>query len=757
MNVLKAISIRAKIAWVVFSTSLIGVLLAVIGMVLYEWSALEQRSIDNLNALADMMSITLPGALSFNDPIRVYDTLSILEKKPEFLSWRVYDETGALFAANPRLDGKGPNPPAPSREGLFKSRNRIEIAKSLEFKKEKIGWIFLEFSVPNVSERLWAYTKILSPIFAAVLLIGAILSNMLRRQLAIPLLKLTEQTEKFARTHDHSIRMPDFGRDEIGILSLAFNQMLETIQNRETQLHQSHAMLRQAGLLAKVGGWELDAASNRMLWSEEIYNICELPPNTPLTEETIKQQMDKESGRALRAAIEKTLQTAIPFDMETMITTATQQKRWVRIIGAPDGSAKKSSRIWGSFQDITERKNAQETQAMLEKQLRQSQKMDAIGQLAGGVAHDFNNLLTVIIGNSYMLQDQSIFKADSQTLLQEVTEAADRAASLTRQLLAFSRKQTMQVCILDMNTILGSITKMLSRIMGEHISLECRLGADLPKMEGDPGMLEQVIMNLLVNARDAMQHGGRVVLETTKAVIDENSANLNRDARPGQYVCLTVTDSGCGMDAEVLTHIFEPFFTTKEQGKGTGLGLATVYGIVKQHHGWIDVASRVGEGTTFKIFFPASSSSLQTGNQSSGNHPIIHGHETIFIVEDEAAVRRLISSCLHQCGYHIIEASNGVEALGLWRLHSSKIDLLITDMVMPGGISGRELAMHLRASKPTLRVLFSSGYNPDTLSKEQSLETVDFFLPKPYNPATLTKSVRQCLDQKLVALGESPL
>jgi PAS domain S-box-containing protein len=388
-------------------------------------------------------------------------------------------------------------------------------------------------------------------------------------------------------------------------------------------------------------------------------------------------------------------------------------------------------------EDITQRKK-------LKEHLHQVQKMEAIGQLAGGVAHDFNNLLTVIHGNTQLvLMDASQLNEENRQCLKQVTEATERAGNLTRQLLAFGRKQDIQFQPLNLNEVIGNFTKMLKRVIGEHITLQCLYARDLPPIDADVGMIEQILINLIVNARDAMPEGGSIVVATEATHFDAALVESHPEAQPGQFVCITVSDTGTGIYPEYLPRIFEPFFTTKEAGKGTGLGLATVYGIVKQHQGWIEVSSQLGNGTTFKIFLPADASGElkplipQRPAVSAG------GHEKILLVEDDADVRMVARDVLEVSGYQIWEAANGLEALEIWKTNGAKIDLLLTDIIMPGGLNGRELADQLRREQPALKVVLMSGYSADRLGKLQGHNHV---LHKPFSLENLTETVRQCLD-----------
>ncbi|MBI4660078.1 MAG: PAS domain S-box protein [Verrucomicrobia bacterium] len=395
----------------------------------------------------------------------------------------------------------------------------------------------------------------------------------------------------------------------------------------------------------------------------------------------------------------------------------------------------------GTFSRI----QARETLRVAEEQLRQSQKMEAIGQLAGGVAHDFNNLLTVIQGHTGLLLMENGLSGRVTDAIGEIALSAERAANLTRQLLTFSRRQAMQPACLDLNQVVSSVTKMLQRILGEDIMLQVSYAPKLPWIKADQGMLEQVLMNLAVNARDAMPHGGRLMITTSELCADEDYRRTHPEVSVGTFTCLEVSDTGCGIPSEHLPLIFEPFFTTKEVGRGTGLGLATVYGIVQQHHGWIKVSSEVAQGTIFRICLPATEEK-PTGKTEINSMNIRGGRETIFIVEHNPSVRELARSVLERYGYAVLEASDGTSALNSWEEHKDRIDLLLTDLVMPNGMTGLELAEKLQADNPRLRVIYTSGYSADVVAPKFRLREEVNFLQKPYHVLTLARTVRQRLD-----------
>jgi two-component system cell cycle sensor histidine kinase/response regulator CckA len=397
------------------------------------------------------------------------------------------------------------------------------------------------------------------------------------------------------------------------------------------------------------------------------------------------------------------------------------------------------------FRDITDRKQAEAEKRLLEEQLRHSQKMEAMGRLAGGVAHDFNNLLSVVLNYTGFIKDSIDAQDPFYRDLEEIEKASKRAANLTRQLLAFSRKELAKPTVVNLNEVVAELDKMLRRAIGEDITLTCSFADDLWMTKIDIAQIEQVLVNLAINARDAMLAGGQLVITTSNQVISEEYARSRFDSTPGEYVMLSVSDTGMGMTPDIMEHLFEPFFTTKEKGVGTGLGLATVYGIVKGAGGQICVYSEPGVGSQFKIFLPHAHETAKRPNDVIADKKRVYGTETVLLVEDELQVRNLTERLLTMAGYKVLAASSADEALALMADHDGKIDLLLTDVVMPV-MSGRQLAKNLCGQRPGLRVLYMSGYADDIIDKHGVLEPGISFLAKPFSPEQLFGKIREALD-----------
>ncbi|MBP3960846.1 response regulator [Gemmata sp. G18] len=506
-----------------------------------------------------------------------------------------------------------------------------------------------------------------------------------------------------------------------------------TERNRsEEALRRSEALLRQAESMAHVAGWTYDARDGAYVSSEEGSRICECAPG-PHAGEELARRVHPDDRPRVDGALHRAL-AGVPFEIEHRLVVG-ERTKWVNVRGEPALDADgRIAGIIGVTQDVTERKR-------LEEHFRQAQKMEAFGQLAGGVAHDFNNLLTVINGYSDLLLG-TVSAADRPSL-DAIRDAGERAAGLTAQLLAFSRRAVLEPKVLDPNTVVDETGRLLRRLIGEDISLVTSLDPAVSRVRADPGQVGQVLINLAVNARDAMPRGGQLTIETRDVELDEEYARVHTGVLPGRYVLTAVADTGTGMSGAVKERIFEPFFTTKEVGKGTGLGLATTYGIIKQSGGHIEVYSEIGVGTTFKVYLPV----VDGGSASTSSDSVVvrGGTESVLLVEDQVNVRTFALLALQTYGYAVTPATDGRDALYLVGA-GAPVDLLVTDVVMPG-MSGRELAEVLRHRYPGLKVLFTSGYTDDAVVRHGVLEADAAFLQKPYTPMALARKVREVLDR----------
>ena len=514
----------------------------------------------------------------------------------------------------------------------------------------------------------------------------------------------------------------------------------------EEELRAKHELLEETQELANLGSYEWNARTNQLTWSDELYRIYGYSPQEiELSMETFLGHLHPDDLSFVRGKIHQACLDRSAFSMEERIlrrdgSTRTLDSRG-RVICDDSGQP---ARIIGACIDITERKRLEAERKRLENQFLQSQKMDAVGKLAGGVAHDFNNLLTIIIGYGDSILTGLPAEAPHREAIRAILDAGERAARLTQQLLAFSRNVVVEMKTIDLNEFVEKMTQMLRRLIEEHISLTLTLAPKLSPIKASPGQLEQLIMNLVVNARDAMSSGGQLRIQTRNYTLKVADLPTYPDLTPGDYVELSIADSGVGIEDEVTTQIFEPFFTTKEVGKGTGLGLSVVHGVVKQCGGGISLESKVGIGTTFRILFPALKEEFTSSEPSSAPRSF-KGNETILVVEDEIAVCKMVKMSLEANGYKVLQANGGQEAIQLAANFPGTIDLLLTDVVMPE-MSGQKVADAIKLQRPVIRVIYMSGYANEVVFGRGVTETAVEFLQKPFTTVGLTRKVRSVLD-----------
>jgi PAS domain S-box-containing protein len=530
------------------------------------------------------------------------------------------------------------------------------------------------------------------------------------------------------------------------VLTIAHN-VSEQRQGGEA-LKKSEASLAAAQRIARLGSWELDLAKGDALetaplrWSEETWRIFGMKPRPEaVTAEMFFKAAHVDDRKHVKSAMEEALRKKEPFELEHRILLPDGEVRIVRERAELTlNDAGDPLQLRGIVMDITAQKR-------LEERSSQSQKMDAIGALAGELAHDFNNVLTVTHGHALLLLGEKKLSKSGKESAQQIARTAESAAGLTQSLLTFSRRQDMQLRRIDLNQMLNSMTAMLERILGEGVTLQLKCYPQPAVVQADAGMLEQVLLDLAMNARDRMSKGGQLAIDVFPISLGPDNLASHPEGRSGKFICLSVADNGSGIEPDQLNRIFEPFASTKEAGKHAGLGLATVYGIVKQHEGWIEVESEPGNGATFRVYLPASREKDDDAGKKSAPQKVKGGTETILVVEDEEPVRELVCKVLTAYGYNVLEAISGTKAIELWKKSKDKVDLLLTDVVLPDELNGRELAERLRKSRPQLKVIFSSGYSQDIMGKDFTPQKGQVFLQKPYDLQKLAQTVRTCLDR----------
>jgi len=549
-------------------------------------------------------------------------------------------------------------------------------------------------------------------------------------QLEDQAVELEESTAEMEATNDEL-------QEAAADLEIANDEMRASAAALARRDHQ----FSEAQRIARLGSWEYDLAASLNIWSDEMRRVLGQPLESVASLDTIVGQVVENDRARVKALFDRALSHGDSFSIECRIRWPNDTVHTVLARGAASrDETGRPSRIVGTLQDVTERRQLQD-------QLQQSQKMEAVGQLAGGVAHDFNNVLTAIKSFSELISLELPESSPLRDDVREITAAADRAAALTRHLLAFSRRQMLQPVVLDPNGVVEGVTKLLARLIGVDVHCETALAPDVGHVLADPGQLEQVVINLAVNARDAMPDGGTLTLETANVTVDQRHASRLSGveaAEPGDYVVLTVSDTGEGMDRATQARIFEPFFTTKETGKGTGLGLSTVYGIVRQSGGYVSVYSEIGRGTTFRIYLPRVSGAVHV---QAAKPVVIHtpnGKSTILLVDDDEAVRMVATRILTRAGYTVLTAASPAEAESAWADHVGPIHLLMTDLMMPG-MNGGELATRLLESRKDTSVLYTSGYTNETVIRRGLIVPDVPFLAKPFTIDDVIRKVREAL------------
>jgi PAS domain S-box-containing protein len=762
------LSFKQALAGVTLAGSGLAVVLASVILVSLERARYRQESLADLVSLAQVLGASNAAALAFDDVKSAQENLDGSAANPQIVAAALYRPDGRPFATYQR-PGVASAAPAVVKEAMVQVDDAgwVAIVRTIADDGGVHGYVYLRADTRQTAEELKAFAFTVAGTMLVCLAAAFFLATRLHARIADPLQRLAEAAAQVAEGRDYSPRLPPARTREVQTLTDAFEKMVAQIGVREDALRASKEDLeervqeRVRDLRHEVQ--ERQSAERALRLSERKYRgIVETTNdwiwtidtafisvyNNPAVERILGYTPEEMVGRDLR---ELAHPEERPYLEKALASSIVARKGWSGVIlraqhrngqwrslesnGAPmfdDHGALVG--FQGSNHDMTERR-------VLEEQLRQSQKMEAVGRLAGGVAHDFNNLLGVIIGSSELVLRQDPAPAIAAKI-GDIRRAADRATGLTRQLLAFSRKQVLSPKVLDPAAAVAEFGRMLPRLIGEDIQVSITAQPASGQVKADPTQIDQVLMNLAINARDAMPRGGRLTLDTRSIDLAAPLRHGHGEVPPGSYVAFSVTDTGCGMTPDVLSHLFEPFFTTKEIGKGTGLGLPTVYGIVEQTGGHIRVESEVGRGTCFVIYLPR----VQGEVVAADPRRIVprRGHETVLLVEDEAALREITQELLELDGYRVLTAQDGAHALDISRLEPAPIDLLLTDVVMPG-MSGPELADRILLQRPRTKVLFISGYTADAIDHHGVGDGGTSLLHKPFTSEALSWKVREVL------------
>jgi PAS domain S-box-containing protein len=706
---------------VVSGTTLIAGTALVTG---YQAFTLRDHAVRDEAARAEMIGVSVRAAIDFADARTATETLATLESRSEILAAAIYLPDGTVFASFERPGSGAVRFPSVEQESSRFESGTLEVFHTIRDQSGVAGVVYVRRDMNPLYQQLVAAGGIVAVIVALLLLVAVWLSARLQRVVTDPIMRLAAAAHAVTRRQDYGVRVEKTVEDEIGRLTDAFNEMLDAVQARDSAIAASEERFRQLVEHASDGifitnqdGVCLDVNSSgaRMLGGERLDF-----PGVPL-----RQVVAQEHHEELQSA-----QGIVNGGGTVLREWQFVRRDGTKLSGEISSRLLPDGRVLGIVRDVTERRR-------LEQDLMQAQKLEVLGRLAGGVAHDFNNVLTAIMGFSELLRAHT---PGDDEYPRQITAAAQRGASLTRQLLGYARRQAAQPVIMDLGDGVERVRDLLKRLLGEDLELVHERGEDLWSVRMDPTQLEQVLINLAVNARDAMPLGGSLTVETRNIELPSAGSRAPESLAPGEYVLLAVSDTGEGIPSTILPHIFEPFYTTKGVGKGTGLGLANCYGIVKQSGGEIVAESHPGEGATFRIFLPRAAGTPEPGVEVRGPTTVAHRHGTVLVVEDDEPIRRLVVRSLTQAGFRVLESADGEQALKASREYAGEIDVVVTDIVMPR-MGGTELVERLRAERPDVRVLFTSGYAEEFFSRRGELDPGVELLAKPYTPTALIERV----------------
>jgi signal transduction histidine kinase/CheY-like chemotaxis protein len=769
----RAMTVRTKL--VVLTGLLLGSISAFI--YLYLPGRAEERILRTVVAeardISRIAAFSVAPALFFGDPTAGLELLKGVDATTDVAYVVVSDANGKVFAAIHEDVARA----ARYAETLLAGRITPEVsihrvAFPIFYEGRRIGTLYAGLSLAPVHAEIASMRRTIAVVSTLVFLLGLLVAIGIGAFVTRPLSQMVETTKEIARGQWQR-RAPLHSLDEVGELAHSFNTMLDALDRARNELEELNRNLerrvadrtveleqeileRRRGedalgranerfvlAAAAVNGaiYDWDIETNTVLWTDGITRVFGYPLEDVVpTVDWWTSRIHPDDVRRVEEQLRGDVEAGRDFVSEYRFRTNDQTDLYVwdrgRVLCDENGRA---VRMVGVMESVMELKR-------LEDQFRQAQKMEAVGRLAGGIAHDFNNLLTTILGYSHLILGRIGLDDSLRPEVEEIRTAGERAAALTKQLLAFSRKQVIEPKVLEVNAVVANMEKMLCRLIGEDIQFLTELDSSAGRIKADLGQLEQVIMNIAVNARDAMPRQGKLTIRTGSAVFDEAFIRKHMGARLGQYASIVVSDTGCGMDEVTRSRIFEPFFTTKDPSKGTGLGMATVYGIVKQSEGYIWADSEPGKGTSISVYFPRVKEEGLPLDSADADLSLPRGSEIVLLVEDEDPVRSLVLGLLRSGGYVVLEASNAAEAVRISNDFVGPIHVLLTDVVMPE-VSGRELADQLRQKRPDMRLIYMSGYTEDTIVHHGVLTSDAGFLQKPFTPDLLLRKMREMLDR----------